>query len=86
VGAAQPDVVLLDWDLVASAPSEYIKNLQSLESQPHIIVIDVRPENRGETGAAGADDFVSKDGPPDQLLTILRKLKQARNQEQKLEE
>ena len=81
VGAAQPDVLLLDWQLVSSAPAEYIKNLHSIETQPHIVVLHVDPETRGEAETAGADGFVSKDSPPDQLLTILRKLKQERNQE-----
>ena len=80
VGAAQPDVLLLDWQLVSPAPAEYIKNLHSIETQPHIVVLHVQPETRGEAESAGADGFVSKDGPPDQLLTILRKLKQERNQ------
>ena len=83
VGAAQPDVLLLDWQLVSSAPAEYIKNLHSIETQPHIVVLHVQPETRGEAETAGADGFVSKDSPPDQLLTILRKLIQERNQEQK---
>ena len=84
VGAAQPDVLLLDWQLVRSAPTEYIKNLHSIETQPHIFVLHVDPETRGEAETAGADGFVSKDSPPDQLLTILRKLREERNQEQKL--
>ena len=84
VGAAQPDVLLLDWQLVSSAPTEYIKNLHSIETQPHIVVLHVDPETRGEAETADADGFVSKDSPPDQLLTILHKLKQERNQEQKL--
>ena len=86
VGAAQPDVLLLDWQLVSSAPTEYIKNLHSIETQPHIVVLHVDPETRGEAETAGADGFVSKDSPPDQLLLILQKLKQARNQEKKLKE
>ncbi len=86
VGAAQPDVLLLDWQLVSSAPTEYIKNLHSIETQPHIVVLHVQPETEGEAETAGADGFVSKDSPPDQLLTILRKLREERNQEQKLTE
>ncbi len=86
VGAAQPDVLLLDWQLVSSAPTEYIKNLHSIETQPHIFVLHVDPETRGEAETAGADGFVSKDSPPDQLLTTLRKLKHEKNQEQKLTE
>jgi DNA-binding NarL/FixJ family response regulator len=86
VGAAQPDVVLLDWKFVESAPVEYINYLQLVESQPDIIVLHVRSEIRYEAEAAGAEGFVSKDGPPDQLLTILRKLKQERDQEQEMME
>jgi DNA-binding NarL/FixJ family response regulator len=86
VGAAQPDVLLLDWQLISSAPKEYIRNLHSIETQPDIIVLDVRPEIKYEAEAAGADDFISKADPPDQLLAILQKLKKGRNQEQKLKE
>ena len=64
-GAAQPDVVLLDWQIIASSPAEYIKNLHLIESQPLIIVLCVKPEIRLEAEDAGADVFVSKDTPPD---------------------
>jgi len=84
VGAAQPDVLLLDWQLVSSAPTEYIKNLHSIETQPHIVVLHVDPETRGEAETAGADGFVSKAGPPDQLLTILHELKNEKIDEQLL--
>jgi DNA-binding NarL/FixJ family response regulator len=61
VGATQPDIVILDWGLIASAPESYIKNLHSIESQPHIVVVHIRPETRGAAEAAGADCFHSKD-------------------------
>jgi len=86
VGAAQPDVLLLDWQLVSSAPAEYIKNLHSIETHPHIVVLHVQPETRGKAETAGADGFISKDGPPNQLITILRKLKQEKDQEQEMME
>ena len=73
-GAAQPDVVLLDWQLIASAPAEYIKNLHLIESKPQIIVLDIRPDVRREAEDAGADVFISKDTPPDELLLALRKI------------
>ncbi len=85
VGAAQPDVLLLDWQLVASAPSEYIKNLRSIESHPHILVCHIRSETRSEAEASGADYFFSKDAPPDQLLIILQKLRRKMIQEQETE-
>ncbi len=86
VGAAQPDVLLLDWQFVSSAPAEYIKNLHSIETQPHIVVLHVDPETRGEAETAGADGFVSKDSPPDQLLTILHELRKEKIDEQLLKE
>ena len=86
VGAAQPDVLLLDWQLIASAPREYIRNLHSIETQPQIIVNDVRSETRQDAEAAGADDFFSKDSPPDQLLMILNELRQEKIDEQLLKE
>ena len=75
VGAAQPDVVLMDWQIIASAPADYIKNLHLIESQPQIVVLHVRSETRRAADEAGADCFVSKDSPPDQLLRILNDLK-----------
>ena len=73
-GAARPDVVLLDWQIIASAPAEYIKNLHLIESQPQIIVLHIRPEIRREAEDAGADAFFSKDTPPDDLLFALHKI------------
>jgi DNA-binding NarL/FixJ family response regulator len=75
VGAALPDVVLLDWQIIASAPAEYIKNLHLIESQPQIIVICIQPEIRREAEDAGADAFISKDKPPDELLSVLCKIR-----------
>ena len=74
VGSAQPDVVLLDWQIISSAPAEYIKNLHLIQSQPQIIVLYIRPEIRCEAEDAGADVFISKDTPPDELLFVLRKI------------
>ena len=36
---------------------EYIRNQHSIETQPDIIVLDVRPEIKYAAEAAGADDF-----------------------------
>lgn len=76
VGAAQPDVVLLDWGLIASNPNKFIQNLHVLSSQPSIIVLDIQPETREAAFAAGADEFSSKDQSPEQLRMILRSIKQ----------
>jgi DNA-binding NarL/FixJ family response regulator len=67
-------VVLLDWQIIASAPAEYIKNLHLIESQPQVIVLCIRPEIRREVEDAGADVFISKDTPPDELLLVLHNI------------
>lgn len=76
VEVVQPDIVLLDWQLVTAMPEDTIRDLKSVESQPQIIVLHVRPETHQSAKAAGADHFFGKDNPPDQLLACLRKLKQ----------
>jgi len=81
VKAAQPDIVLLDWQLVPSTPGDIIENLHTLASQPHVIVLHIHPETKQTAKAAGADYFVSKDGPPDHLCAILQKLKRKRIEE-----
>lgn len=86
VGSAQPDVVLLDWEIIATAPADYIKNLHSIESQPQIIVLHVRAETKGKAEDSGADGFVSKDCPPNQLLMNLNELKTEKLQGQDLKE
>ena len=81
VGAAQPDIVLLDWQLISSAPEGFIRHLHSIESQPRIIVLHIRPETRREAEAAGAEYFFCKDVPPDQLLKILHEINEDRIEE-----
>ena len=86
VGAVQPDVLILDWQLVASAPLEFIRNLHSVESHPYIIVTHIHPGTRRKAAAAGADAFFCKDGPADPLLMILQKLRRKRIEEQEFKE
>jgi DNA-binding NarL/FixJ family response regulator len=72
VEAAQPDVLLLDWHLPGRPMTELLADLKALELSPKIIVLSVRPEEKDEALAAGADAFVSKIGSPDELLVYLR--------------
>ena len=78
VEAALPDIVLLEWQLVTAMPEDTIRNLKSVESHPLIIVLHVRSETYQDAKAAGADYFICKDSPPDQLLAYIRKVKQER--------
>ena len=78
VESVQPDIVLIDWQFVMAKPEGSIRSLKSVESRPQIIVLHVRSETYQDAKAAGADYFICKDSPPDQLLAYIRKVKQER--------
>jgi DNA-binding NarL/FixJ family response regulator len=75
IEADRPDVVLLDWEL----PGLCSQQLPPLRLQfPHvnIVALSGRPEARKAALSAGADAFVSKGDPPEQLLTTLHSFNQ----------
>lgn len=72
---AQPDVMLLEWELPAKPMSELLSDFQTLHCRPKIIVLSSNPESKDSVLAAGADDFIGKNAPPDELLPILRRMK-----------
>ena len=82
VQSGKPDIVLLDWDLPGlkkqdlddEHASEPIAALQTYCPGMKIIVLSSDPDDRRQALAAGADAFVSKGNPPDELLGILREL------------
>jgi DNA-binding NarL/FixJ family response regulator len=84
--AARPDAVLLDWEL-PGLPTAYdrteqtrghlLASLQALDTHPKVIALSGRLEARQAALAAGADAFVSKGDPQEQLLTALRTINQA---------
>lgn len=78
VGAAQPDIVLLDWQLVRSSPADIIENLHSLTSKPQVIVLNIRSETKPTVETAAADYFICKDRPADDLCAILQKLRRGK--------
>jgi DNA-binding NarL/FixJ family response regulator len=75
VRACRPDVLLLDWNLVTQPASDYLSRIRSLAPQLKIVVLHVHPEIRQAVESAGADVFISKDTPPDELLMVLRKMR-----------
>jgi DNA-binding NarL/FixJ family response regulator len=68
----RPDLLLLDWDLPGAAPENLLSKLQS--SCPYLItvVLDSSPQIRKAALKAGAKEFVSKNDPPERLLTVIR--------------
>jgi DNA-binding NarL/FixJ family response regulator len=68
---AQPDLVLLDWELPGSLVAELLFALRARCAQMKVVALSGRPEARQEALAAGIDAFVSKGDPPEYLLTVL---------------
>jgi DNA-binding NarL/FixJ family response regulator len=75
VGTSQPEVLLLDDGLANHSMAHLVSDLHHLECKPKVIVLSSKPQTRAATLAAGADGFISKDVPPDELLPLLRKMR-----------
>lgn len=69
-----PDLILLEWELPGEWDYDLLVRVQALEPQSRVIVLSNEPECKASALAAGADAFVSKAGPPEELLAILRRL------------
>jgi two-component system invasion response regulator UvrY len=73
--AARPDVLLLDWGVLGSHPDELLPTLRAHYPRLSVIVMSGQPEVRRAALAAGADAFISKTDPPDQLLALLKEVR-----------
>jgi len=80
---ARPDLVLLDWELpgmqLSGQQRSLLHDLRQQHPQLQIIVMSGRPESSQTALAAGANAFVSKAEPPEQLLAALQKAQQSIN-------
>jgi len=68
---SQPDVLLLDWYLPGAPLAELIAEIRAHDSQLKIIVTSIRPEDKSAVIASGANNFVVKNSPPDNLIDLL---------------
>jgi DNA-binding NarL/FixJ family response regulator len=75
VGTSQPEVLLLDDGLANHSMAHLVSDLHHLECKPKVIVLSSKPQTRAATLADGAEGFISKDVPPDQLLPLLRRMR-----------
>ena len=74
VAATKPDVLLLDWYLPEEPMLDLLAQLGQADPRPQIVVMSVRAEVEQEALAAGADAFVKKNVPPQDLLAVLDSL------------
>jgi DNA-binding NarL/FixJ family response regulator len=66
------DLLLLDWELPGMGASELIGKVRELSPGCVVIAMSGRPEAARDALARGADAFVSKNEPPDRLVSTLR--------------
>jgi DNA-binding NarL/FixJ family response regulator len=66
-----PDLVLLGWELPGLAAIDPLTALRRVCPDLIVIALSGRPEARRAALTAGADAFVSKADPPEQLLTAI---------------
>ena len=72
----KPELVLLDWELPGRPAAALLFAFHGLGSKPKVIILSARPEAEKAAMAAGADVFVCKGEPPEQLLIRFRELVQ----------
>lgn len=75
VKAACPDMVLLDWELPGFKP-DLLNTMREIHPSLSVIALSGRPKARRAALKAGADTFVSKGDPPEQLLAAVDECRQ----------
>ena len=67
-----PDVLLLDWALPGYTPKNLLTSLRNFHPDLFIIVLDSEPQTRQIALVAGANEFISKNEPPEKLLAAIK--------------
>jgi len=71
--ATQPDIVLLEWKIPLQSIFDLLTGIHNLGNPPKVIYLSSKPEEEAKIIGAGADYFIAKNAPPDQLVLILNK-------------
>ena len=71
---AQPDVLLLDWDLSDHTIADFFANIRILERRPQVIALSTNPQNNEAIRATGADFIICKNAPLDKLIPVLTEI------------
>jgi len=70
IARLRPTLLLMDWELAASQKAT-LATIRARFPGVNILALSVKPEMRQTALKAGADAFVSKGGPADDLLQAL---------------
>jgi DNA-binding NarL/FixJ family response regulator len=68
ISVEKPDLILLDWNLLASDGAVALTGLRVVAPNLTVIALSGNPEARREALAAGADAFFSRGDPPERLI------------------
>ena len=71
-GAADPDLILLDWGFVERAGFALVPSLRGADQSARVVAMSSRPEDGPAAECAGADAFVCMGEPPEFLLATVR--------------
>jgi DNA-binding NarL/FixJ family response regulator len=74
VGAARPDLVVLDWGFVEMAGRGLVAALRQAGRAARVVALSCRPEDWAAAEDAGVDGFVCMGETPERLLTTVRAL------------
>lgn len=69
--ATCPDLILLDWELPGLGPADLLAALRRACPAAHTMVLSSQPEAKRQAAMLGADAFVSKSYPPEELLAAI---------------
>ena len=75
IKSTRPAIVILDWNLPGRSLSSVIADTNRLVSIVKFIALGSSPAGKEQALAAGANAFVVKGDPPEQLLTAFRTLR-----------
>jgi DNA-binding NarL/FixJ family response regulator len=71
-----PDLVLLDWSLQQMLAGGLVSALRKVCPDVSVVVLSEKPEARSAALTAGADAFVTKMDPPEELLAAIWSVQQ----------
>lgn len=75
VQASRPHVLILDSQLPGGSLQDTISEIGKLEFPPKIVVLYLKPEEKETALASGADAFISKRKPPQELQKAVLNLR-----------
>ena len=74
INASHPDVLVIEWQENLKTIKDQLTNIRGFASPPQIVCMANNPRDKEEILTAGADYFIIKNVPPDELIGILKKI------------